>query len=348
MKTLFLILTFSNLIFSSFIQPEEQINGQQPNLSVDTKGHIRMVYGYADKIYCMTSTDNGLNFSPAVLVAEVKGMHLGNTRGPQIASSRHFSMISAIDKSGKIHSFRLNHLKGAWTVAGDVNDKAGSAVEGLMAITADKEDNFYSVWLDIRQGGRNNIYFSSFSSNAKKWMANSLVYQSPDQHVCECCRPNIAVSKNKVVVGFRNWLMGSRDIYYSVSTDKGKSFFPAEKSGTGTWQLNACPMDGGGLSVDESGIVSAAWRRNGDIYFWEQKKQEQRLAAGRDVSMARHRNSVYIAWQDKKNISLMNLRTGKITILGSGVSPKVYVLANGQVICSWEDNKMIRYKIVSV
>lgn len=346
MKALFLILIFSSIVFSSFNQPEEPINGQQPNLSVDSKGHIRMVYGFADKIYCMTSTDNGLNFSPAVLVAEIKGMHLGNTRGPQIASSRYFSMISAIDRSGIIHSFKLDHSKGTWTDAGDINDKPGSAVEGLMAITADKEDNFYSVWLDIRQGGKNNIYFSSISSKAKKWSANSLVYQSPDKHVCECCKPNIAVNKNKVVVGFRNWLMGSRDIYYSVSNDKGRSFLPAEKSGSGTWQLNACPMDGGGISVDESGIVSAAWRRNGDIYFWEQKKQEQKLAAGRDVSMARNKNSVYVAWQDKKNINLMNMRTGKTTLLGTGVSPKVYILANGKVICSWEDNKTIRFRIV--
>lgn len=346
MKALFLILIFSNIIFSSFNQAEGPINGQQPNLSVDSKGHIRMVYGYADKIYCMTSTDNGLNFSPAVLVAEVKGMHLGNTRGPQIASSRHFSMISAIDKSGVIHSFKLNHLKDTWTAAGDINDKSGSAVEGLMAITADKEDNFYSVWLDIRQGGKNNIYFSSFGPKAKKWNANSMVYQSPDKHVCECCRPNIAVNKNKIVVGFRNWLMGSRDIYYSVSNDRGRSFLPAEKSGNGTWQLNACPMDGGGLAVDESGIISAAWRRNGDVYFWEQKKQEQKLAAGRDISMARNKNSVYVAWLDKKNINLMDMRTGKITVLGTGVSPKVYILANGKVICSWEDNKTIRYKIV--
>jgi hypothetical protein len=346
MKVLFLILIFSSSFFTSFIQPEEPINGQQPNLSVDSKGHIRMVYGYADKIYCMTSTDNGLNFSPAVLVAEIKGMHLGNTRGPQIASSKHLSMISAIDKLGAIHSFVLDHLKGGWKPIGIVNDKPGSAVEGLMAITADKEDNFYSVWLDIRQGGKNNIYFSSFNVKSKGWMANSLVYQSPDKHVCECCRPNIAVNKNKIVIGFRNWIMGSRDIYYSVSNDKGKSFSPAEKSGSGTWQLNACPMDGGGLVIDEAGKVSAAWRRNGDVYYWEQNKQEQKLAAGRDVSMTRYRNLVYVVWQDKKNISIMNMKTRQTTLLGTGSSPKVYILANGKAICFWEDNKTVRYKIV--
>lgn len=73
MKAFFLILIFNSLIFTSFTEPEESINGQQPNISVDSKGHVRMVYGYADKIYCMTSTDNGMNFSQAVLVAEVKG-----------------------------------------------------------------------------------------------------------------------------------------------------------------------------------------------------------------------------------------------------------------------------------
>jgi len=328
------------------LKAEIPVQGQQPNLSIDPKGVLRLVYGNGEKIYCMTSTDKGLSFSSPVLVAELPGMHLGHTRGPLIASSKFFSMISAIDKGGNIHSYRLGHSKGGWTPLTEINDKKGSAAEGLMALTADKEDNFYASWLDIRESGNNNIYFSSINGKSPKWNANSLVYRSPDKHVCECCKPNIAINNNKLVIGFRNWLMGSRDIYYAVSYNKGKSFSAAQKSGTGTWQLNACPMDGGSLAVNSAGKVSTAWRRNGDVYYWTENQEEVKLATGRDVSMAQNKNAIYIAWQDKKMLSAINLNTKKITALGSGVSPKVYILDNGKAICFWEDDKMVRYRII--
>jgi len=346
MKVFFLFVFFCASVPCYSFFAETTIQGQQPNLSIDTKGVIRVAYGNGEKIYCLTSTNNGISFSSAVLVAELPGMHLGHTRGPQIASSKNYSIISAIDKSGTIHSYRLNHLKGGWTPIADINDKKGSAVEGLMAIAADKADNFYATWLDIREGGSNNIYFSSVNGKSAKWQINALVYKSPDKHVCECCKPNIIIREGKLVIGFRNWFMGSRDIYYSVSYNKGKSFSEASKSGTGTWQLNACPMDGGSLGFDSNGNVSAAWRRNGDVYYWSENQVEIKLGTGRDVSMAQNRNQIYIAWQDKKMVSAINLNTKKNTLLGSGVSPKIYILNNGKVICFWEEDKVLRYKLI--
>jgi hypothetical protein len=346
MKVFLLFIFFCISVTGHSALPERIIQGQQPNLSIDPKGVIRVAYGNGEKIYCLTSTNNGLSFSSAVLVAELPGMHLGHTRGPQIASSRNFSVISAMDKRGNIHSYRLNHSKGAWSRVAEINDKQGSAPEGLMAIAADKEDNFYATWLDVRDGGSNNIYYSSINGKSVKWDANSLVYKSPDKHVCECCKPNIVLNGNKLVIGFRNWLMGSRDIYYSVSYDKGKSFSEAAKSGTGTWQLNACPMDGGSLAFNSEGKVSAAWRRNGDVYYWSENQAELKLGTGRDVNMAQKKKEIYIAWQDKKMLSAINLNTKKITQLGSGVSPKIYILDNGKAICFWEDDKVLKYKII--
>lgn len=322
------------------------IKGQQPNVAIDMKGVIRMVYGEEESIYYLTSTDNGRTFSKPVLVGQLTGMHLGHTRGPQIASSKNFSIITAITKDGNIHSFKLNHSNKIWTKLANANDKDGSAPEGLMSLAADHEDNFYATWLDIRSEKKNNLYFSSFAGRTSTWSRNILLYKSPDEHICECCRPNISFNNNKLVIGFRNWFMGSRDIYYSVSTDNGKTFTTAKKSGTGTWQLNACPMDGGGLSINESGKVSTAWRRNSDVIYWSENQPEQRIGTGRDVSMAQNKSNTLIAWQDNSTIKLMNLKN-KITIeLGKGVSPRVYLLNNGKAICVWEDSKTVRYKVI--
>lgn len=305
-----------------------------------------MVYGEGERIFCMTSANNGLTFSEPVMVGQIKEMHLGHTRGPQITSSKNFTMISAIDKAGTVHSFRLNHSTKQWSKSANVNDIKGSAVEGLMALAADKEDNFYAVWLDIRMEKKNNIFFSSINGKSSAWSKNLMIYKSPEGHVCECCRPNITYSNNRLVVGFRNWLMGSRDVYYSVSINKGKSFSEPKKSGTDTWRLNACPMDGGGLSINESGIVSTAWRRNSEVYFWSEKKAEMKVGTGRDVSMAQIKNRTIIAWQDNKTVKVREVNTETTMEIGNGISPRVYVMPNGKILCVWEDDRQVKFKAI--
>jgi len=322
------------------------IAGRQPNAAIDTRGIVRIAYGDGEKIFCITSADNGSTFSKPVLVGEVKGILLGHTRGPQIASSKGYSLITAMDKSGNIHSYKLNHTGKFWTKTGNTNDKVGSAPEGLMAITADKEDNFYAVWLDLRSEKKNNIYFSSLSGKSARWSNNLMVYKSPDEHVCECCRPNISYRNNRLVIGFRNWLMGSRDIYYTVSANKGKTFSNPKKSGTDTWRLNACPMDGGGISINEKGITSTAWRRNSDVIYWSENQPEQRIGTGKDVTMVESKGKTIVAWQENNHIKVMEMGKKSVVEIGTGVSPRIYITSSGQAICVWEDNKMVRYKVI--
>jgi hypothetical protein len=319
------------------------ISGQQPNLAIDTKGTIRMVYGEGEKIYCVTSSDNGNTFSKSVLVATLPGMHLGHSRGPQIASSARFSMITAMDKDGNIAAYKLDHTKGGWIKAGTVNDVRGSAPEGLMALTADHGNNFYATWLDVRLADKNNIFFSSFDTKLQNWTKNTLVYQSPDEHVCECCKPNIAYNGNKLVISFRNWLLGSRDIYYTVSSNKGKTFTKALKPGNGTWKLDGCPMDGGGLSVSDNGSISATWQRQGELFYWAEGRPEQQIGSGRAINMTQNGITTLVIWQEKENIQLMDLKTKTTKQIGKGNSPKVYALNKDKSLCVWEENKSIHY-----
>lgn len=48
-------------------------------------------------------------------------------------------------------------------------------------------------------------------------------------------------------------------------SDGGASFGKAQKLGEGSWKLNGCPMDGGGLAIDENGDVQTVWRRKNTI-----------------------------------------------------------------------------------
>ncbi|MDB5120677.1 MAG: hypothetical protein JWN56_1895 [Sphingobacteriales bacterium] len=320
--------------------------GQQPNVGIDLKGTIRMAYGSGEKIFCMTSTDQGKHFSTPVLVANVPNMHIGHTRGPQIASSKDFSIITAIDKEGNIQSFRLSHAANIWTKLKMVNDAKKSAPEGLMALTADMNNNFYAAWLDLREKHQNNIYFSALEGMKSNWSLNKLVYKSPDEHVCECCKPNIYYNQNKLVISFRNWMMGSRDIYYTISINKGQTFSKPLKSGTGTWKLNGCPMDGGGLTISDNGSIAAAWQRNGDIFYCNEGQKEVNIGSGRGVSMAQANGTTVIAWKEKEIIKVKNLKLNTIKDVGTGESPRVYQLKQGKTFCVWEENKQVQYALL--
>jgi hypothetical protein len=270
--------------FGAWNKPSATVigDGEQPQISADTKGVIRVVFGRGESIFCATSDDKGITFSKPVLVAKVPKMHLGMSRGPQVTSSDKLSIITAMDQTGNIHWFRLlSQGANKWESMGTVNDLPKSAPEGLMSIASDKKDNFYAVWLDTRTGGKNQIYFSSLADRAANWSKNLLTYRSPDGHVCECCKPNIAVNGAEVVVMYRNWLNGSRDLYLTRSANNGRSFTSAEKLGLDTWKLNGCPMDGGGLVIGNNHIVQTVWQRKGLIYYDLPGKPEAYIAKGR-------------------------------------------------------------------
>ncbi|HVS91891.1 MAG TPA: hypothetical protein VHE59_07675 [Mucilaginibacter sp.] len=337
------LLVFCSVISTSCFAAGEKIlgDGNQPQLAVDTHGAIRIVYGQDDKIYYSESHNEGLTFSKPALIAEVPGMPLGMSRGPQLASSDHYTVVTVMDKPGNIHWFRLNHATGKWQTMGFINDQKGSAPEGLMHIAADHNDRFYAVWLDIRVGRHNQICFASLQPNAAKWSKNRLVYQSPEGHTCECCQPHIAVNGSNVDIMFRNWLNGSRDLYLITSHNGGASFSGAQKLGNGTWKLNGCPMDGGGV-VAGGASVQTTWQRQGTIYYCKPGQPEVSLGPGHNSTIVAANVDTFVGFQSQDTLKLVSLPGRKTQTVGTGEFIKTAILPNSKLACVWEhDNKIV-------
>jgi hypothetical protein len=318
--------------------------GSQPQISADNKGVIRVVFGDKDNIFCATSTNQGMSFSKPVLIGHVANMHLGMSRGPQLASSGNYSIITAMDKSGNIHWFRLNHSSSKWKQMGVINDVTRSAPEGLMGIAADKKDNFYAVWLDTRIGQHNQVYFSKLMAKSAVWSKNILAYQSPDGHVCECCKPNIAVNDNGVAIMFRNWLKGSRDLYVTRSADGGKIFQPAQKLGAGTWPLNGCPMDGGGVVIDGADKIHTAWQRKGDIFYVQPGGSETLIGKGRNCTITAAGTETIISFQDNDMLKVVSVADKNAIMVGKGAFLKSILLGGNKMLCVWEQDNTIKFK----
>jgi hypothetical protein len=318
--------------------------GKQPQVSVDNAGVVRVVYGLDDLVFCATSNNHGRTFSKPVLVAHVAGMHLGMGRGPQLASSGWCSVITAMDKTGNIHWFKQSKGSAKWQSMGVVNDLEGSAPEGMMAIAADNKDSFYAVWLDTRIGKRNQICFSSLSAKSKKWLTNRIIYQSPDGHVCECCKPGITVAGGTVAVMFRNWLNGSRDLYTLRSADAGKSYSAAQKMGLSTWKLDGCPMDGGGLRLNALNQIETTWQRMGDIYFAKDADPEIYIGKGKVCSLVSGGVQTMITYQNRDTLKLVSLPGKKTQVIGEGSAVRSAKLKSNQTLFVWEHGDQIQYK----
>jgi hypothetical protein len=331
--TLFLLISISVASAQTILAP-----GEQPQITVDARGLIRLVYGEKDKVFFTTSKDNGKTFDTPQLIGQVSEMHLGMTRGPQLATSRDFSVVTAMDKKGNIHSFRLSHKSGKWQKIKNVNDVDASAPEGLMSISADDQNNFYAVWLDLREDRKNNIGFSSLGGNSE-WIKNKFAYKSPEDHVCECCKPTVAVKGTNISIMFRNWLRGSRDLYLINSTDGGKTFSSAQKLGNGTWQLKGCPMDGGGVTIDSHNQISTAWQREGQVFYAEPGKPEQKIGDGRHVGLT----GKIITWERGSDLIVKVIDQPEQKI-GEGTALKVLELQDKTKLLVWEANDKIVFK----
>jgi hypothetical protein len=102
---------------------------------------------------------------------------------------------------------------------------------------------------------------------------------------------------------WRNCVDGARD-FYLLRSKNGTSFSKAMKLGVGTWKINACTMDGGGITHDGTRTITVG-RREGDIYISEPGKAETKLGKGKDVAVAASQGTFLLA-MDSKSRSACN------------------------------------------
>lgn len=317
--------------------------GQMPNLSTDNSGNIHLVYGSGDSILYSYSSDKGNFFSAPSVIGILPKLAASHMRGPQIAATSNGLLVTACNTTGNIFSFTKDQ-SGNWSKPIRINDVDTIAKENLMALSAEG-DNALAVWLDLRDG-HNRIYAAKSVDGGNSWSKNRLVYASPDTTVCECCKPSVAMKGDHVYVMFRNWLNGNRDLYLVESTDGGNTFGQAQKLGNGSWALNGCPMDGGGLAINENGGAETVWNRKGMIYASEPGKEERKIGDGRSCTMQTVNGTNVYAWVQDGNVIVMKPQGVKQN-LGKGQLPQLKPVGNN-ILCVWENDQQIRKAVLEL
>ncbi len=259
------------------IIPPDLRGAVQPQVTVTPSGRVHIVFGKSSTLFHTTSQD-GRTFSAPVKVGELDKLALGMRRGPRITATDERVLVTAISHAdGNLHAWTSPDIGKTWKESPALNTTPNSAREGLQALAGDGRGLVVAVWLDLRTGGME-PWFRLSRDGGATWAPEASIHASPDGHVCECCAPNVAISsKGEIAATWRNWVGGSRDIYLATSRD-GLAFSPAQKLGTGTWKLDGCPMDGGGLAFSPGGAWLTAWRRERAIFTSEPGAPETPVA----------------------------------------------------------------------
>ena len=318
--------------------------GHLPVVSADPSGALHLVYGQDSTIYYATTSGQTTHFNQPVKVATLPGLVAGAKRGPQLAVTDQFVIVTAVNRSGDVFAYSLDRRTGQWTVARRINDVAAIAKEGFQAVAAASSSTFHSAWLDLRGDKANKIVGTTSRDGGRTWSANQVIYRSPSGTVCECCRVSMVAKDNDVYVQFRNWLDGSRDLYLAHSTDAGKTYKPAQKLGSGNWKLNACPMDGGTVVLSSTRPSSpgpssstqplTVWRRENTLYSCRPGEPERVIATGRNVTAGSSSAGTALAWDEGGTVWLKPNDKTPVS-LGKGQMASVAVTGR-ETVCVWE------------
>lgn len=325
------------------VSSEAVPGAQQPQVAVNTAGHIFIAFGAGENIFVCKSVDVGKTYTSPVKIGQLSNLALGMRRGPRIVANENTVVVSAIShESGNLMAWRSGDGGETWSGPVNVNDQPKVAREGLHGMAMGADGLIYCTWLDLRNGSTQ-VFGASSQGGGKSWSKNHLVYASPSGTVCECCHPSVEISHNGIIhIMWRNALEGNRDMYLAKSDDAGKTFGPARKLGVGSWKLNACPMDGGDLAVSPTGSLTTVWRREGQIYSTDQAEPRERLfGRGEQPVVTTTRQGHYFVWLTRRrgDLLLSAPNVASPTNLAKNASdPAVAAVqfGDGPVVAVWE------------
>ncbi len=299
-----------------------------------------VVCGDDDRLRIVASARDNDSFGTPVEIPVRGRLALGMRRGPRLAIAGRSLVVTAIvgERAGEgdLFAWRSVDEGRSWRGPVPVSDLAGAAREGLHATASSSKGRLACAWLDLRSKGTE-IWVATSDDGGATWSKNVQAYRSPDGTVCECCHPSLAFGpRGELIVMFRNWLGGSRDMYVVRSPDGGRTFGPGEKLGRGTWPLNACPMDGGAVEIARDGTVMTTWRREGKVYTDRPGEPEVEIGEGAQPWIAS--GAVVLVEHDGTVV----FRRGSARVaLGTGHDPAVAVGPKGtRAVWSDDENRV--------
>ena len=334
------VLGLSLALWPTFLYAETTLPCRQPQVAA-AGSEVYVACGTADAILVARSSNGGHDFAAPITVATVTGLALGGHRGPRVVIAGDALVVTAVvgkpgvtgGGSGDLVAWRSLDTGLTWTGPMVINDVPDAAREGLHAM-ASRGRTIAVAWLDLRAKGTR-LYMAVSNDAGVTWGTDELAYQSPTGTICQCCHPSLAVADDRaIVVMFRNEQNGLRDMY--VTRRQAGHFTPAQKVGSGSWALAACPMDGGGVVVDDRGVITTTWRRDQTVYLAQPGKSEKAVGTGVNPAIALGPGGPYVAWNAAEGLSLRGPGDRKPMVIDAQGKFASLATGAGSVIVAYE------------
>ncbi len=351
------LIIIVSLIMVSLGPAPDKTPYRQPQLAVG-QGKVAMAFARGGSVMIAFSSDNGRTFGAATKVSEAPVLATGRHRGPRVLFTEREIVVSAVvgntlatgehahglPTDGDLVVWRSMDRGKTWSKPSIVNDVPAAPREGLHSLVSDGHGQLAAAWLDLRNTGTR-LYGAFSKDGGITWSKNVLIYEAPGGTICQCCAPVlVSTGVGEFTVMFRNVLGESRDLY-TIRLKGGAVVSKPEKVGAGTWNINACPMDGGGL-VYSGGQLVSAWRRGDEVYLSTPSAPETKIGAGVDIALAVSGERTFVAWQKGGKVSVWS--SGKTVILTEqgGGFPALTGLPGGGVLAAWESDGAIRTQVL--
>ena len=278
------------------------------------------------------------------MVAEPSVLSLGNHRGPRMAFTTNAIVITAgvgpADQPygpNTIRSWRSTDGGKSFIPGPDIS-KPGSGGMGFQTLASDGNQRLFVAWIGPDSGAPR-LFIAHSEDAGLSWSKQSVLSQT----VCECCHPSVAISNDgRVRILFRNSLHGNRDLYLATTLDG--EHFETSKLGRGNWQLEACPMDGGGIGEFQGDVITL-WRRENTLFLARPDGlAEERLATGKNPAVTLRGNGFYAVWSAAEGIMAKVPGKPPYVLSQSGAFPTL--TGRGPVVVAWEDGGKIRSELL--
>lgn len=307
----------------------------QPQLAVAPSGRIHVVFG-KDNIIYHTASEDGRKFSTPVKVGVLEKLALKMRRGPRVTATDGVVLVTAISHAdGNFHAWTSTDAGKTFRETEPVNSVLKSAREGLHAVAGDGRGKVAAVWIDDRTGAMQ--LWGRFSKDGGvTWGEEKNVYSAPHGPICPCCHPSVSFAPSgEVAIMWRNSLAGSRDMHFSTTSDDGQTFSPARKLGEGTWKIDGCPMDGGGIAADPEGNWITVWRRETQLFESEVGGPEQRFGFGRQPVIGFAGKDRVVVWEQNGPLMLKRGDEKPLQLAAPGASAAIVGGADSAIV-AWE------------
>jgi hypothetical protein len=139
--------------------------------------------------------------------------------------------------------------------------------------------------------------------------------------VCYCCKTALAVAGDAVYAAWRHvYPSGERDIAFTMSTNRGRTFATPLRVSDDHWKLDGCPDNGPAMAIDASQRAHVVWPTTA----------EGQNATAKDAMAL----SIYYAVsRDGKSFTP---RT-RVPTRGPASHPQIVMLPNGASLVAWDE-----------